>query len=233
MNHDFVIIGGGCYGSWYVKQLLEARERGKVEFSSLLVLDQDPQCRVSKSYSQSDVIVHQTTWEDFGDEVFTHQGLKQGQMVPAPIAPHVIRHWLVRDLRSRGLDLVSKHFDGKLPEIPYAQVTDAGTAVLSHAPDLCPVNCIEPRLCPLTKDTRWWDMPDTVLDVARKMSLAALQTFVCRHYAYGVGTIAFSVIFEARSALENVRAGDRVGIATVSGCHGLFDLTVVQELEDR
>jgi tRNA A37 threonylcarbamoyladenosine dehydratase len=49
MQHygTIVVVGGGCYGSYYVQQLARARQAGALGFSRLLVVDRDPDCRVS------------------------------------------------------------------------------------------------------------------------------------------------------------------------------------------
>ena len=44
---DVVIVGGGCYGSFYAGQLLRARERGAARWRRLLVVDRDPACRAA------------------------------------------------------------------------------------------------------------------------------------------------------------------------------------------
>src|SRR5438876_162725 len=42
---DVVVIGGGCYGTFYAGQLAKARERGKAHFRRVVVVDRDPACR--------------------------------------------------------------------------------------------------------------------------------------------------------------------------------------------
>ena len=44
---EIVIVGGGCYGTFYTRQLVEARKRGKVEFRRLLVVDRNPECQAA------------------------------------------------------------------------------------------------------------------------------------------------------------------------------------------
>jgi hypothetical protein len=222
MSADFVIIGGGCYGSYYVGQLLEARERGKLEWSRLLVLDRDPHCAVSERFDSDDVEIAVTHWEEWGDALFANPSQWLGrQLVPAPIAPHVVKHWLVRALAREGVRVDDARWDEAVPALPYADVTASGHLVLSHAPALCPTNCIEPRSCPLTGGPRTWDMPDTVRDAGA--ALDGLVVLECRHFAYGVGTIPFSRIHEAYTSLLGLPRPARAGVATVSGCHGLVD----------
>ncbi len=43
-----VVCGGGCYGGYYVRQLARARAASAISFDTLLVVDQDPYCRVAR-----------------------------------------------------------------------------------------------------------------------------------------------------------------------------------------
>jgi hypothetical protein len=64
-------------------------------------------------------------------------------------------------------------------------------------------------------------MAETVRKAAADLNkLAVLQ---CRHFAYGVGTIPMTTILSARDLLVEPGLCGRVGIATVSACHGLVD----------
>ncbi len=224
MNADFVIIGGGCYGTYFVKQLVEARQRGKLEWEKVIVLDRDPNCRVARSDIDG-VVVEVAQWEDWGERLGPiRPELEGAQLVPAPIAPHILKHWLGGALEAAGAAVTDIMYEGPVPALPYANVLDRGTLVLSHAPGMCPTNCIEPRMCPLTQDLRDWEMSDTVGELVDSHGMDALEVFVCKHYAYGVGTIAFSSIYSAVDRLRNWPSGTRLGVATVSACHGLVDV---------
>ncbi len=227
MKVDFVIIGGGCYGAYFVKQLAAARSRGKLDWSHVIVLDRDANCPVSRGDTQG-VVVEVAEWEEWGTQLGQRRAMLEGaQLVPAPIAPHIMKHWLGSGLEEQGAVVTDLAYSGRVPALPFAMVLDRGTLVLSHAPGMCPTNCIEPRKCPLTKDTRTWDMPDTVSDLLDAGGMDALEVFACRHFAYGVGTIAFSAIYAAYDRLANWPNATRLGIATVSGCHGLVDVSQV------
>ncbi|MEZ4462746.1 MAG: hypothetical protein R3E66_24065 [bacterium] len=222
MTTDFVIIGGGCYGTYYVRQLLQARDRGKLTWSKVLVLDRDRSCAVAQ-LNHPDVTVEVTQWEAWGAQLVRRRAeLEGGQLVPAPIAPHILKHWLL-DAWTREGRVTDVAYPSCPTELPYAAVLERGTLVLSHAPGMCPVNCIEPRKCPLTRAERDWEMGDTVAHLAAREGLP-VEVFACRHYAYGVGTIGFSDIFAALSRMPEHAAVGRVAIATVSACHGLVDV---------
>jgi len=44
-----VIVGGGCYGSYYLRQLTRARDAGAIEYARIIVVDRDPRCRVARA----------------------------------------------------------------------------------------------------------------------------------------------------------------------------------------
>lgn len=223
MNDVFVIIGGGCYGSYYVHQLLEARERGKLTWRELVVLDRDPDCQVAQNFDDPGITTVQTEWEEWGAALWQDpQRWADQQLVPAPIAPHIVRHWLVGELSRRGVTVEDQRWTAEVPELPYADVTAGGQLVVSHAPGLCPTNCIEPRSCPLTGGKRTWEMSRTV--AAASPQLAHVATLECSHFAYGVGTIPLNSIYSALETLHRLERPSAVGIATVSKCHGLVDV---------
>jgi hypothetical protein len=43
-----VVVGGGCYGSYYVRQLARAHAAGAIAFERVLVVDRNPECRVAR-----------------------------------------------------------------------------------------------------------------------------------------------------------------------------------------
>lgn len=229
----YLIIGGGCYGSYYVRQLKAAKARGLIDFAGLRVLDRDPGCAVAQAYGDDpEVEVIATAWEEAGAQVFDHRGRWRGDhLVPAPLAPHIAWEWMRRQLVRDGLApsaVRALPWPGAVPALPFAQVIREGTLVLSHAPGMCPVNCVEPRRCPLTSDWRDWEMRDTLLwEQARGASgLDLLLVLVCRHWVYGVGTIPLAELLDHYARLLDLarrREVLRVGVATVSACHGIAD----------
>ena len=46
-----IVVGGGCYGSYYVRQLGRAAAAGAIACKRLVVVDRDPECRVGRSLS--------------------------------------------------------------------------------------------------------------------------------------------------------------------------------------
>ena len=63
-----VVVGGGCYGSYYVQQLRRARERQAIDFAQLVVVDRDPACAVAVAAQRdrsTDVRVETADWAEW------------------------------------------------------------------------------------------------------------------------------------------------------------------------
>lgn len=231
---QYVVFGGGCYGTFYVGQLLKATAASAIALDRILVIDRDPECQVARAFpDEPRVDLHTAPWLSFGEHILHQASLSTAHWVPAPLAPHVIYHWLRTALHGEVIHAMAQPPAATheqrvvLPDIPFAQLIRDGTVALSHAPALCPVHCIEPRKCPLTKEERHWEMQATVQAMANRSDISHLETFICRHHAYGVGTIPIASIRSAYRRLRDQRdqlAGAIVAIGTLSACHGVVDL---------
>jgi len=226
---DVIIVGGGCYGSFYAGQLLRAVELGKVVLGRLVVVDRDPACRFARQIGPAagrELIV--ADWDEFFDRYLEGEtGSRDPDIiVPSPLMPHLMYHWLVRRSRARWPGrLVETRPLGVGPLTPYDTPAPDGTRYVSYADWTCPTHCIEPAICPVTRAPRTWEMREALETLARRHvpQLAGPAVFTCRHRAHGVG--AFDRI--------EVQAGDllvaEVGAAgaeadilvgTISSCHG-------------
>src|SRR5689334_2020892 len=76
-----IIVGGGCYGSYYVRQLQRASSAGALTYERLAVVDRDPACRVARGLESADgsegsglprpeVVVRE--WQEFFRDYFLH-----------------------------------------------------------------------------------------------------------------------------------------------------------------
>src|SRR5438105_15506199 len=65
-----VIVGGGCYGSYYLRQLTRAREAGVISWDKVTVVDRDPACAARSSDEARDATVEFVTaeWAAFFSE---------------------------------------------------------------------------------------------------------------------------------------------------------------------
>src|SRR5215207_8109167 len=92
---DIVIVGGGCYGTFYAGQLARAHARGRVAYRRLLVVDRDPNCQLSREIDKDpgqQLVVQQ--WGDFFDDYLAgistpDIGTPPDAIVPSPLMPHL------------------------------------------------------------------------------------------------------------------------------------------------
>lgn len=228
-----VIVGGGCYGTYYVRQLLRARDAGSLTFVQLLVVDRHADCRVANEWTDPDVVVRQEEWSAFFDTYLDRQGAgTEDAIVPSPLMPHLMFDWLVRRARVRWPHrVVERRALSRAPHTPWARAMPSGTHVVSFAEWICPVNCIEPAMCPVIKGPRTWSMPPAVrayVDAEERAgrSLAGPVIFHCEHRAYGVGMFDTRAVVEADALVARAARHDAadVLVATVSHCHGALDV---------
>ena len=106
--------------------------------------------------------------------------------------------------------------------------------LLSHAPGLCPVDCIEPEVCAITGERRFWEMRHTLATLTTALGRPDIAMFFCRHHCnvgqYDVGGIRFRTIYEESDRImAAVRGGgQQFGVATFSSCHGVLNLFRVE-----
>lgn len=225
---DIMIVGGGCYGTFYAGQLLSAIERGKLECGTIRVVDRNADCQARGELPASSAIeVVTAEWGAFLDR-WLETADPADTVVPSPLMPHLMSDWLQRRARTawpgREIGLGPVTEPGRTP---FDQLAPDGTRYLSHADWLCPVHCIEPAVCPVIKAPRAWQMEETVQALAARMRqhrpVAGVATFFCRHRIFGVGMFGVDEAHRAEALLQSAGAtGDPTSIvvATVSGCHG-------------
>lgn len=242
---SIVVVGGGCYGTYYVRQLQRAARAGALIASEIVVVDRDAACAVAR-----DRVAHETEgplplrmvvseWRDFfsayldgaADAGATHPG---DAIVPSPLMPHLMGEWLVSRARKRFAEReVQTPPVERPPAVPWERAGTDGTYYVSFATWMCPVNCVEPRTCPHTRDTRSWSLPvqigeHAVRETEHGRPLVAATLF-CRHRAYGVGMFDTAEVVDADTRIA--AAGDagaaEVMIGTVSHCHGALTRLVI------
>ena len=243
-----VVVGGGCYGSYYVRQLRRAVHAGAITADRILVVDRDPHCMVAAALAAErnaalspPVMLRVDDWRAFFAEYLTsaaHNGdsASDDAIVPSPLMPHLMAEWIVDRARRRWPDrsVETVPFD-EPPTVPWQRAGSDGTHYVSFATWTCPVNCIEPRTCPVTKGPRSWSLPDRLNEhaharrgVGRPVELAVLH---CSHRAYGVGMFDTSAVVEAdrRIAATAAERAAEVIVGTVSHCHGALTRLMVGE----
>lgn len=240
-----VVVGGGCYGSYYVRQLQRAARANVVSWKRLLVVDRDDSCAVARSLSalateDAPIELDVSDWRDFFrrylDEAERDRaGTSADAIVPSPLMPHLMFEWIRDRARMRWPDRdVGTAPLSAPPPTPWQRATPDGPHYVSFAEWTCPINCIEPRICPHTRDLRSWSLPRTAaeyVEAERQLGrrLVGPVIFHCTHRAYGVGMFDTREVVAGddtvRAAAEQASADVLVG--TMSHCHGAFERLVI------
>jgi hypothetical protein len=234
-----VVIGGGCYGSWYTQQLSRAQARGALRVGEIVVVDRDPRCVVAQriaegAYGDAPVQFAVRLWRDYLAEWLAKgvEGVADDAMVPSPLMPHLCLDWLMDRARarwpSRSVEVAPL---AAPPPMPWERAAPDGRHYVSYATWMCPVNCIEPATCPETRGPRDWSMPPALERYVSGQSgvLDAALIFHCVHRTYGVGMIDASQIAGADAWMAS-RPPDvpiRALVGTVSHCHGALGVLAV------
>jgi hypothetical protein len=235
---DVVIVGGGCYGSFYARQLERARERGRAVYRTLLVVDRDRNCQFAREIGEADtrqLVVRE--WGDFFDRYLAGvtaplPGDPGDAIVPSPLMPHLMYEWLVRQARVRwpARMIETRPVPSGLGT-PYDISAPDGTRYVSFADWTCPTHCIEPAICPIIRAPRTWEMADALEGLARRLDLshptAGPVVFVCEHRVFGVGMFDVAEVLAGDAAVSSAGGpGSPVDVlvGTVSSCHGAVNL---------
>jgi hypothetical protein len=241
-----VVCGGGCYGSYYVRQLRRAAVRGAIRWRRVLVVDRDPRCRVALETAgrpdggtpaAPEATVVTEEWGAFFDAYLRDAAAAPDAstldaIVPSPLMPHLVYEWLVRRARARwpGREIETRPLPAP-PPTPWERAAPDGTHYASYATWMCPVNCVEPARCPHTRGPRDWSMPDGVREwvAARRASGDVVEgpaILHCVHRTFGVGMFdTMDVLAADRLVVAAGTAGPaRVLVGTVSHCHGALNL---------
>ncbi len=237
-----VVIGGGCYGSWYTQQLARAAEKGALAVERVTVVDRDAECRVARelaSYAALPLEVATASWDEWLAQwlaSLTPASAARDAIVPSPLMPHLLLDWLIARARTRWPDrAVTVEPLEAPPPMPWARAAPDGRHYVSFAEWMCPVNCIEPARCPATRGPRDWSMPPAVTRYAegerdRGHPLLGPIIFHCVHRTWGVGMIDATALLAADDLVVRAAAdGDaRFLVGTVSHCHGALGVMRVQ-----
>lgn len=235
---DVIIVGGGCYGTYYVRQLQRAARAAALAVTRLVVVDRDPSCQIAgllhgarDEIGPIPISVQQRDWGEFFTAYLTaasEDGVSaRDAIVPSPLMPHLMAEWLVARARSRwpGRAVTVEPVES-VPDVPWSRAGADATHYVSFATWMCPVNCIEPRICPHTKGERTWSLPVAISGHTRARRQAgptvASVVLHCSHRAYGVGMFDTADVVQGDRMIAE--AGERgpvdVLIGTVSHCHG-------------
>jgi hypothetical protein len=211
------IVGGGCYGSFYLRQLFRARSAGALNWDRVVVIDRNDHCAAAAILGDAELIVAE--WTTY----FRDHMADADAIVPSPLMPHLMYEWVRDRAKQRWPDReITTRPLPSVPPTPWERAAPDGVHYVSFATWMCPINCIEPATCPHTKGPRDWTMPATIREYATREGLAGPALFHVTHRAYGVGMLNVADVIAA-DALVREEANERsanVLIGTVSHCHG-------------
>lgn len=235
---EIVVVGGGCYGSYHLRQLRRARTAGAITWERLLVVDRDPDCAVAAGLDAADlasgITVVPRDWSLFFN-AYLASAVSRGAdavaadaIVPSPLMPHLMGQWLVSRARARwpGRGIRVAPLSGAI-DVPWQRAGEDGTHYVSFATWECPINCVEPARCPHTRGARAWSLPPTVVafvetERLRGRRLDGPALFHCTHRAYGVGMFDVAAVVRADALVAAAAEGRaaEILVGTVSHCHG-------------
>jgi hypothetical protein len=232
-----VVVGGGCYGSQYVRQLRRARAAGKVSWERILVVDRDARCaqsaaRAADPAGTSDlssgadawagIEFVESDWRAFfdawlGQAAAAPAAHGRDAIVPSPLMPHLLFDWLVARAGARwGAHAVNIELPGELDGVPWQKAGGDRTRYVSYATWMCPINCIEPRKCPHTGGPRDWSFHESL--AGGRVPTALLRV---THRQHGVGMIDVADVMAADALIaDSLPRLGMVRVATASHCHG-------------
>jgi hypothetical protein len=206
----YLILGSGKFGRLAVERLAR-QDRSP----SILVVDRDP---VALAAARNGGDCRQVQAEAIA---FLARHLKDDgrwdwiiPMVPV----HVAYQWLLAGpLAESGWQPVA------VPEVlasllPGSQRGAAGELYLSRAPHLCPDDCSEPEICPLTGESR--DPPLYQELASLKLPGYEVRVIPSRQLAPGVGGYPPGRLLELARDLKDLTG--EVLIATACRCHGVM-----------
>jgi hypothetical protein len=236
MAINFIVIGGGCYGSHHLKQLEKGRAKGRIGADDrIIVVDRNPACRVVRELAAQPnprVTVVQSDWLAY---YCAHLDTlaAEDELVPAPIAPHLAAEWLLWSLRRHLGETAVRQvpFVDSFGGLPYEYLSPGGDRFISAAGWVCPPNCRAPKKCPAILAPRTWDLNDTIRAFAAAQADRYTEPIIFNtvYRATGVETIpvgAFRAVRDRMLALarDGATAGKHLIVATASPCHGATTL---------
>jgi hypothetical protein len=227
-----VVIGGGCYGAYYLRQLGRAVRGGALSIDRVVVVDHDAGCRVASAAPEEAGALHWrlevADWRSWLDQSLPRlSDEERSAIVPSPLMPHLFFEWLSDRAARRwpACSIGGAPVPSPPASVPWQRTAPDGRHYLSYATWTCPINCIEPARCPHTRGPRDWSLADTI-DEWRGGSERRIEEtviFHCTHRAYGVGMVdvgALRAADERVAALSPASGHVEVLVATVSHCHG-------------
>lgn len=258
---NFIVLGGGCFGTFYARQLLRAKN---LSFEKIIVVDvkgiKNP-CQAFQELGEGGGKIQYvfSDWKEFFypylDQKINeaaHGKVSRDHYIPPTFAPHVLMEAFLNILQKRFPEILirpepmSMVADQKLEgqpstlikdkiQIPFHMLLPSGNLALSFSTWICPATCIEPPTCPVTRGPKDWDMKTKILESMQiNTNVDYISVLQCRHLTMGVGTIPVQeIVNEYLKFQEVARVPGTHGLtmASVSSCHGLVGRAFIQHGE--
>jgi hypothetical protein len=207
---SYLILGGGKFGRLALERL--SRQDGA---ASLLVVDRDPGA-LAAARDSSDCRQVQAEAIAFLVQHLKRDGRWDWIIPMVPV--HVAYHWLLQ-----GPLAESAWQPAAVPEalalmIHGARSGPAGELYLSRARHLCPDDCAEPEICPVTGEAR--DLPLHQELAALHLPGYQVKVIPSRQLAPGVGGYSPGRLLDLARDLDALTG--KVLIATACRCHGVI-----------
>ena len=230
----FYVFGAGCYGRLHIRHLFMAREKGRLHFDRMVVIDRNPRAPAVREWSDHPRITFQfMDWVAFLVETFSNGDVHANDELVLPcIGPHLMFSWLQRTIaRLTGREPCLIPWNGRVG-IPFERTLNSGMHAVSYALWRCPPTCIEPAMCPGNGRQRNWEMFRFIRAHAqfwkvRGRRIDHVEIFKSTHRAWGVATLPVKRLLHARARVITAVQQERIRtllVATVSSCHGLLGL---------
>ena len=229
-----LVVGGGCFGSHIQRRLRRARDGGGEPFE-IWVVDRDENCAVATAWRDDEGVepgdrIVRAEWGEFlrsylpGPAEST-EARRADLLVPSPLAPHLFAGWLAAQWEDGAVEREPFPLQ---PDLPYVQRLSDGGLAVSHAAWLCPTHCVEPRLCPATRQVRDWDLARSLVAFTPALRSRTEEPVVgpllsqCVTWRQGVGVTPLADWLRAAAVARRALAGGgHLLAATVSACHGV------------
>lgn len=206
---NYLILGGGKFG-----RLALSRLAGQDADASFLIVDRDP---APLAVIEGGARFQQVQAEAITFLVQHLKGRGQWDWIIPMVPVHVVYQWLWQGpLAGSGWQPAA------VPEavgliVPQARRGPNGELYLSRAPHLCPDDCAEPGICPVTGEIR--DLPLHQELASLHLPGYQIRVIPSQQLAPGVGGYPPVRLLELAQNLKALRGN--VLVATACRCHGV------------
>jgi hypothetical protein len=206
----YLILGSGKFGRLALERL-GRQDRG----ASFLIVDRDPGALAAVDDGISCRPVQEEAIAFLARFLLNNGGCDW--IIPM-VPVHVAYHWLLAGPLAESGWRPAAVPEALVALIPGTRRGPAGELYLSRAQHLCPDDCAEPEICPVTGESRYFPLYEELAS----LHLAGYQVKVIpsRQLAPGVGGYSPGRLLELARGLEYLTGN--VLIATACRCHGVM-----------